>query len=139
MGEGGENRTGPLLLLDHSRPHPSPTHPSRQTPLPLSRTPSGTRGGVSPPPSSLPPSSSSPSSSSPVLLSTPCGKTRDGDGQRQGQEGEGVLGGLYERVAKLALDHHAAFEQDEEEEEEEGAEAEAAAAPFATLAEGRSR
>lgn len=65
--------------------------------------------------------SPSSSSSPPVLL------------EARGEE----LGGLYERVAKLALDHHAAFEEEETEGAEEEEEAEAA--PFATLADGRSR
>lgn len=113
-------------------------HIHTQSPPCLSCTPSGgsSHGGVGV-------SSSSP----PVLLNAACCKSREGGEQREG-EGE-ELGGLYERVAKLALDHHAAFEM-EAEEGDEGAvvdggeelgeeEDEAAAAPFPTLAEGHSR
>lgn len=69
-------------------------------------------------------------------------------GERAAEE---QLGGLYERVAKLALDHHAAFEEEQEQEQEaeDGAQEEeqeqgdngdgGIAAPFPTLADGRSR
>lgn len=75
-----------------------------------------------------------------------------GDGRPAGEEGQ-QLGGLYERVAKLALDHHAAFEEEEGdgidglsgacgvEHDVQGQEDgdEGAAAPFPTLADGRCR
>lgn len=69
---------------------------------------------------------------------------RAGGGERAAEE---QLGGLYESVAKLALDHHAAFEEEQEQEAEDGAQEQeqgdngdgGRAAPFPTLADGRSR
>lgn len=73
-----------------------------------------------------------------MLLNAPCSS---GSGSKSRERGEGPeeLGGLYERVAKLALDHHAAFEQDEAVEEGEGDAESEGSMPFPTLADAPSR
>ncbi len=62
-----------------------------------------------------------------MLLSTPCDC---GSNSKSGDAGGGdlALGGLYERVARLALDHHAAFEQGQGQGQEEAKEGAAAKA-----------